>query len=222
MWTTHARPFAIVAGLAATLAAAYLGYVELKKRELRQDTVALVQDSTSRLGEALELVAGGSEARGRLEASFRALAENAEKLRLLDASLNPPLVNAADAYITDVQAMLRRQLAAHQAHDALRADRAQIAEHLRAAGSRSSDWIRQALALKERLEKNFFDYRLAAGGMEKSFRALRDSRRGFEPLGVPVVVIEEQALASASERLNARSAALATEVESTRQLPLPR
>ena len=135
MWKSDARILALVVGLAAAFVAAYFGYVGLQKRELQQDTLALVQDSTLRLGEALSLVAAGFEARGRLEADFKALSGNVGKLRQLDVSLNPPLVNAADAYLTDVQAMLRRQLAAHQARDALRADRAEIAQHLRAAGS---------------------------------------------------------------------------------------
>ena len=222
MLKTYARFIALATGVAAALAFAYWGYVAHQKRQLQQTALELVQDSTARLGEALGLLTAGPEARRTLESSFTALEADVRRLASQDASLNPPLVRAAEAYITDVHAILRRQLAAHQARDAVRADMAEIAEHLRSDRGRSEDWIRQALALKQRLERNFFDYRFAAGGLEKSFKSLRDSRAGFEPFKLPVVVIEERALAKANEQLLAASARLTPEVENARKLPLPR
>jgi hypothetical protein len=112
-----------------------------------------VQDSTVLLREALGLVAAGPEVRGRLEATFATLQTSVQRVQKLDASLNPPLVRAADAYVTDVHAFLRRQIDTHKARDALRADITELSDHVRSAGERSSAWIGRALELKKRMEK---------------------------------------------------------------------
>jgi len=206
--------------LAVALALAWWGHRAYKKNELHRDVIALVQDSTSRLQEALGLMTAGVEVRGRLEASFTALQGDVEKLQAMDASLNPPLVRAADAYITDVHALLRRQLATHAGRDAVRADVKEIAEHLRSAGARSADWIKQALTLKQRLDKNYFDYRFAAGGLEKSLRALHDTRKGLEPFVAPTLLIYASLLSSAEKQLLEVSEQLKQQVENARKLPV--
>ncbi|HTL27090.1 MAG TPA: hypothetical protein VL280_10760, partial [Burkholderiales bacterium] len=89
---------ALVSGLG------WWGYRAVKKSELQKTTLAVVQDSTVLLREALGLVAAGAEVRSRIEASLGELQKNVQKVQALDASLNPPLVRAADAYVTDVQA----------------------------------------------------------------------------------------------------------------------
>jgi len=205
--------------LAVALALAWWGTRTYQKRELQQEVVALVRDSTSRLQEALGLMTAGVEVRARLEASFGALQGNVEKLQSMDARLDPPLVRAAEAYITDVHALLRRQLATHGARDALRADLTEIAEHLRSAGGRSADWIKRALALKQRLEKNFFDYRFASGGLEKSLRALHDTRKGLEPLVPPTLLIYATLLSAAEKQLLEMSEQIRQQVENARKLP---
>ena len=139
-----------------------------------------------------------------------------------DVSLNEPLVRAADGYISEVHALLRRQMAAHRSRDAVHSDMKELAEHLRGAAGRSSAWIRQALALKQRLETNFFDYRLAAGGLEKSLRSLREARTELGPLVAPDLIIEETALANAAVRWVESSEKLSQAVEKTRSLPEPR
>jgi hypothetical protein len=58
--------------------------------------------------------------------------------------LNPPLIRAADAYITDVHAFLRRQLEAHKSRDAVRVDVNELSDHVRSAGARSTGWINRA------------------------------------------------------------------------------
>ena len=220
MTKSSALRFGIAAAvLAVALALAWWGYKSYKKSQLQRDVIALVQDSTSRLQEALGLMTAGIEVRGRLEASFAALQVSVEKLQAMDASLNPPLVRAADAYITDVHALLRRQLATHGGRDPVRADLTEIAEHMRSAAGRSEEWIRQALALKQRLEKNYFDYRFAAGGLEKSLLALHDTRKGLEPFIPPTLLIYASLISSAEKQLLEMSEQLKQQVENARKLP---
>jgi hypothetical protein len=208
--------------LALALGIGWWAYRTVKKSELEKTTLHLVQDSTVLLREALGLVAAGPEVRGRLEATFATLQTSVQKVHKLDASLNPPLVRAADAYVTDVHAFLRRQIETHKARDALRADVTELSDHLRSAGERSSAWIGRALELKKRLEKDFFDYRFASGGLDKSFGALRETRKAFEPLAINATVVDELLIIEAHERVKAGAAQLANEVEKARQLPLPR
>lgn len=208
--------------LALALGIGWWAYRTVKKNALEKTTLHLVQDSTVLLREALGLVAAGPEVRSRLEATFATLQTSVEKVQKLDASLNPPLVRAADAYVTDVHAFVRRQIDTHRARDALRADMAELTDHLRSAGDRSSGWISRALELKKRLEKDFFDYRFASGGLDKSFGALRETRKAFEPLGVNATVVDELLIIEAHERVKGAGTQLTNEVEKARQLPLPR
>jgi uncharacterized membrane protein YccC len=205
--------------LAIVCAVAWWAYRGIQKRELQQDVAALVNDSTARLREALGLLTAGAEARAKLEAHFTALEGSVGKTQALDASIYPALVQAADAYVTDVHALLRRQLALHAGRDAVRVDIGELNNHLRAAGTRSPEWIRQALALNQRLEKSFFDYRFAAGGLEKSLSALDDTSLKLRIFVPAAVVIEKNLLLAAEKHLREVSTQLEQQVESARKLP---
>ncbi len=208
-----------VLALAIACALAWWAYRGIQKRELQQDVVALVQDSTARLREALGLLTAGPEARAKLEADFTALEGNVGKTQALDASIYPALVQAADAYVTDVHALLRRQLALHAGRDAVRVDIGEISNHLRTAGTRSPEWIHQALALNQRLERSFFDYRFAAGGLEKSLGALGDTSLRLRTFVPAAVVIEEDLIFAAEKRLLELSTQIGQQVENARKLP---
>lgn len=211
-----ALALALVCGLG------WWGYRTIKKNELQRTTLALVQDSTVLLREALGLVAAGAEIRTRLESSSRDIDKNVQKVQSLNASLNPPLVRAADAYVTDVQAFLRRQIDAHKSRDAVRTAMHDLSDHLRSAGDRSQGWIRRALELKQKMDADYFNYRFAAGGLDKSFSALRETRKAFDPLGINATVVDELLIVEAQERMKGSSAQLDREVEAARKLPLPR
>jgi len=210
-----------VVGLALAIACALGWWVhkETQKRELKQHVVALVQDSTVRLREALQLLTAEPGAHAKLEADFTTLEGNVDKTRTLNASIDPTLVEASIAYVTDVHALLRRQLALHAGRDAVRIDIGEINNHLRTAGTRSPDWIGQALALKQRLERSFFDYRFAAGGLEKSLGALNETSTKLRTYVPVTVVVEDDAIFVAKKRLLELSAQIEQQVANARRLP---
>ena len=73
-------------GLAIVIALGWSGYRALKRSDLQKDALALVQDSTVLLREALGLVAAGAEIRSRLEAIGEKLeAEEARAALLAEA-----------------------------------------------------------------------------------------------------------------------------------------
>lgn len=208
--------------IALLAAGGWWGYRAVKRTELQTTALELIQESTVRLHEALGLITAGGEIRTRLERNFAEVEKGVQRLQSLDASLNPPLLRASDAYITDVQAFLRRQLDTHRARDALRENIGELSAHIRAGGDRSAGWIQRALELKNRMEKSFFDYRFATGGLDKSFVALRETRMGFDPLGLQVAVVSEALLTEAQQQMQEASAALAKDVEAVRKLPVGR
>jgi hypothetical protein len=171
------------------------------------------------LREALGLLTTDARARGKLEADFAALEGNVAETQAMNRSLNPELVSAAHAYVTDVHALLRRVLALHAGRDAVHTDIAQINNHLRAAGTRSPDWIRQALVLNQRLDKSFFDYRFAAGGLEKSLRTLHDTGQQMRAFLPAAAVVEEGSVSAAEKRLLELTAQLEQQVANAKRLP---
>ena len=193
--------------LAVVCALAWWAYKETQRRELQQDVVALVQDSTARLRETLDLLATGAESRAKLEAHFTALEGNVGQMHGLDASIYPALVQAADAYVTDVHALLRRELALHAGRDAVRVGIGQIDNHLRAVGTRKG------------LEKTFFDYRFAAGGLEKSLHSLVYTSLELRVFMPAAAVIEEDPILAAEKRLLQLSTQIEQEVGNARRLP---
>lgn len=205
--------------LAAALTLAWWVYQQSQQRALQQQVATVAGDATVRLRESLELLTAGQEARAELEANFAAVGESVETTQALDASLHPELVSAAHAYITDVHALLRRQLALRTGRDAVDAGIGAITDHLRAAGVRSPEWIHQALALKQQLEKSFFDYRLAAGGLEKSLQTLGDTSRKLQTFVPPEATIEKDPILAAQKHLLELSAQVERQVAGARILP---
>jgi hypothetical protein len=209
----------------AALALAVVGalglwaYKEAQRREVQRQVAALAQDSTDRLRETLGLLSAGAEARRTLEAHFAALEDAVQATQRLDASVDPELVSAATAYVTDVHALLRRTIALHTGRDAVRSEIAAVSSHLRAAGSRSTDWISQALALQQRLSSSFLDYRLAAGGLEKSLTSLRDTSETLRSFVPAAAVIEAEQLSSAEKQVAELTAQLEPEIENAKKLP---
>ena len=215
-WTTIGVG-ALAVAIACTFA--WWAYKGIQKRALQQEVVMLAQDSTVRLQEALGLLTAGPEVRPKLEEHFAALEGSVGRTQALNASLHPELVRAAHAYVTDAHALLRRELALHAGRDAVRVDIGQINHHLRAAGSRSPDWIRQALGLKQQLERSFFDYRLAAGGLEKSLDTLDDTSLKLRTFVPAAALIEEAPILAAEKHLLDLSAQVEQQVENARRLP---
>lgn len=208
--------------LLVLLGLVWWGYTAYKKHELHGAVVAFAADATTRVRDALQPREASAAEQERLEGHFNALAAATQRLSGLDTWRDPPLSDAAQQYVDEANALLRRLIAVQRARNAVFVDVSALGEHFRAARGRSSDWIREAVALKQQMERDFFDYRMAEGGLQKSLQALPNASRQLVPLIAPTQLIEDGPLADAHARLTAASAQLAQQVEAARKLPVPR
>jgi len=210
---------AAAALVVVAIAAAWWGHAAYQKHQLRQAVLALVAEATARMGSALEAPSDDADDLRRLENHFRALASAQERLASLQEWRDAKLGMAAQRYLDEAHALLRRRLAERRAAEAVRIAAEDVAAHLRSPRGRSTAWISRALALKQAMERGFFDWRLASGGLEKSLQTLREARGALATLVAPLPLLDERTLVAARERHAAEAKALEQVVEVTRRLP---
>ena len=89
---------------------------------------------------------------------------------------------------------------------------------MRSAKRRSGSWIQEALRAKERLEKDYFDYRLSADALGRLLESYPGARKKLA-LHVGGALLADEGTATAARRRALESARrLADEVERARQL----
>src|SRR5258705_11279153 len=214
-------------GLAALVIVSALGYWGVsayRKSQLQRAVTALVQDSSERLRGALAVeteAVHDDTARmvQRLDDQAQEVDKHVIELRGMSASLNPSLVYAAEEYLLTVRQILRNQAASHRYRIQLAASEQALREHMRKASRRSGTWIKEALGAKDRMEKDYFDYRLS---VETFGRLLESYPAARKKLALQVgagLLVEKAAAANARKRALANSRRLADDVERARQLP---
>jgi len=195
-------------------------YGAKKKRDLESSAAASAADATARLRDAAALALDAPKAAAQLQAHEAALAGHLERLRAEDASRNKALADAAELYLVDVHAMLRVQANAARAHAAARASRRALAAHMDSAEGRGAGWIQRALALKDRAERDNFDYRTAVGALAALYYAHRESQQKLRAAlpDAPLLADEErQRLHQAAQEAEAKAG---QDLEQLRRLPI--
>ena len=212
----------VLATLAFAAALGYWGYATYQTRLVRGATADLVREATTRANTALEERESSAESLQRLERQFADASAAVQQLGKLQAWRDPPLTAAAERYLDEVEALLRRLIAVNRNQAALWAATRNLTDHVRAARGRSSAWIQDAVNLKREMDRAFFEYRLATGGLQKSFQTLRQARDPLAPLVPDLQLADERRIAEARERLDEAYARLQKETEAAGTLPAPR
>jgi len=218
-----ARGKLYLGAFAAVIALAIGGsfhYGAMKRRDLESSAAAGVADATARLREAAALPLEAPRAAARLQAHEAALAQSLERLRAEDASRNKTLAEAAELYLVDVHAMLRVRANAARALAAARASRRALAAHMERAEDRGTGWIQRALALKDKAERDNFDYRNALGalvGLYYTHRESQDKLRAAAPDAPLLAEEERRRLHQAAQDAEAKAE---QELEQLRRLPV--
>jgi len=195
-------------------------YGVMKKRHLESSAATAVADATARLREAAALSLDAPKAAAQLEAHEAVLAAHLERLRAEDASRNKALAEAAELYLVDVHAMLRVQANAARARAASQASRRALAAHIENAEGRGTGWIQRALALKEKAERDNFDYRTAAGALAALYYAHRESQEKLRAAAPGAPLLEEAERARLHQAAKEAEARAAQDLEQLRRLPI--
>ncbi len=213
-------------GLAALVIVSALGYWGVsayRKGQLQKAVTALVKDSSERLQAALAVETeavheDAAQMVGKLDDQAQEVDKHVIELRGMSASPNRALVDAAEEYLLTVRQILRNQAASHRYRIQVSASERALRDHMRTARRRSGTWIQEALRAKDRMEKDYFDYRLsvdAFGRLLESYPATRKSLARQVGAGL---LVDEAVAANARKRVVANSRRVADDVERARQL----
>ena len=211
----------LAAALAIAAALGYWGVSAYRKSELQKAVTALVEDTSERLQAAFAIETGTAPADqtvGRLDDHAQEVDKHVLELRGMSASPNRALVDAAEEYMLTVRQILRNQAASHRYRIQVSASDRALRDHMRAAKRRSASWIQEALRAKDRLEKDYFDYRLSAEALARLLESYPDARKKLALHVGGALLADEAAATSARRRALDSARRLAGEVERARQL----
>ena len=213
-------------GLAALVAVSSLGYWGIsayRKGQLQKAVTALVKDSSERLQAALAVETeavheDAAQMVGKLDDQAQEVDKHVIELRGMSASPNRALVDAAEEYILTVRQILRNQAASHRYRIQVTASERALRDHMRTSNRRSGTWIQQALRDKDRLEKDYFDYRLSVDTFGRLLESYPATRKKLALQVGAGLLVEETVAANARKRALANSRRAADDVERARQL----
>jgi hypothetical protein len=208
------------AGVIVLAIAGTFYYGGVKKRALESSAAASVADATARLRDAAALALDAPKAAAQLQAHEAAVGANLARLRDEDASRNKTLAEAAELYLVDAHAMLRVQANAARALAAARASRRALAAHMEHAEGRGTGWIQRALALKEKAERDNFDYRTAVGALAALYYAHGESQQKVRAAMPAAPLLAEEERRRLHQAAKDAEAAAAQELEQLRRLPI--
>src|SRR6266446_4514830 len=211
-------------GVAALMIASALGYWGIsayRKGQLQKTVTALVKDSSERLQAALavETEAVHEDAArmvGKLDDQAQEVDKHVIELRGMSASPNRALVDDAEEYLLTVRQILRNQAASHRYRIQVLSSERALRDHMRTANRRSGTWIQEALRAKDRMEKEYFDYRLSVdtfGRLLESYPATRSKLAMQVGSGL---LVDEAVAANARKRALATSRRVADDEETAK------
>src|SRR6266496_82481 len=211
----------LAAALVGASALGYWGVSAYRKSELQKAVTALVKDTSERLQAGLAIETGtmpADQTVGRLDDHAQEVDKHVLELRDMSASPDRALVDAAEEYMLTVRQILRNQAASHRYRIQVSASERALRDHMRTANRRSGNWIKEAVRAKDRMEKEYFDYRIsidAFGRLLESYPATRSKLALQVGAGL---LVEEAVAANARKRALAASKRVADDVERARQL----
>ena len=212
---------ALVALVAAS-ALGYWAYGEYRKRELQAAVVALVTETSRQLRDALTADAAPASdpqaAASRLEAQAGEIDQGLEALRRMNPAPNRPLVDAAELYVVTARELLRRMAASKRSRVELAASTHALRALVHDTGRRSGAWIGGMLRANERLDKAYFNYRVAGEALAGLFDSLRRARASLAARVDPALLLDETLRASAEARALAAAKRASEELGEVRRL----
>jgi hypothetical protein len=211
----------VAAALVALLAVSALGYWAYgayRKSDLQKAVAALVRDTSERLQAALAIETETAQTVGRLDDHAQEVDKHVIELRSMSASPNRPLVDAAEEYMLTARQILRNQAASHRYRVQMSASDKTLRDHMRTASRRTSSWIQEALRAKDRLERDYLDYRLSLEAFSRLLESFPEARKKLALYLGTGPLIDAAAATDARRRALDSLKRAGSEVERARQL----
>lgn len=185
----------------------YLGYAASQKRTQQRQVVEVVRDTTDKLRKALR-AHPEPEIVTALEANLQAA----------KAPRDPALADAAEHYIIGAREIVRRRVEIERLERDVAASRQALAGHMAHASSRNSAWLRDAVALKKRVEDEYFSLGLKFKALDDILFSMPEAEKRLEghvgrELLVPLAETE-----TARKQVQAEAQRAAAQLERVRQL----
>jgi hypothetical protein len=162
-----------VAAVAILLVAlgGWKAYSSYRLHSLRQAVAPQVQAADAKLHEALAATlepdpAQAEQAAAALEATAQDIETRLAALRALDAAPDPARVASAEEALDNAAALVRAQASVVRAGIAFEQARAALRAHMRSVGTRRGAWVSEAIGLKNRMDKAFFNYKFALDALK--------------------------------------------------------
>jgi hypothetical protein len=156
----------VLAGLVAGLA--YMTYVAGQKRSQQRQVQEVVRDTTDKLRQVLTAKVAPD--------MVAALDANVQAAK---APRDPRLADAAEQYIIGAREVARRRSEIDKLTRQAAASRQALAAHMARASSRNDAWMRDALAVKKRVEDDHFHLGVALKALDEIFYTMPDAEKAL-------------------------------------------
>lgn len=156
----------VLAGLIAGLG--YMSYVAAQKRSQQRQVQQAVRDTTDKLREVLSAKVAPDMV-AALDANLHAA----------KAPRDPRLASAAEGYIVGAREVARRRTEIERLTRQAAVSRQALAGHMARASSRNDAWMRDALALKKKVEDDHFHLGLALKALDEILYSMPEAEKAL-------------------------------------------
>lgn len=204
----------------------YWGYSAHKKSGANQAILALVMDSGTRLRDALGIESAPPTADRtmfvkKLDEHAAAAELNLQKFKRLDTASVQALADSADDYLVTTREILKRQADSHRYRLLLAESSQALRDHMR-LDNRTGTWVQEAVKAKERVNKDYRGYDLAAVTFDKLLGSLAVSQKKIAPYADKAILIEASVIADTHRRVQEGLRVVAAEFEKIGQIAAPK
>jgi len=200
----------LIAAIAVLLVAAIAGTFVFRGHQQRTDQrhiVALVADTTEQLRQAL--TAGSSR---------EILARIDGHLQSVKSVRDGPLADAAEHYLLGAREIVRRRADSDRLEGEAAASRRALASHMKRSGGRGTGWIRDAMDLKRKVERDHADLGRSLKTLDELLYSLDDAKKRLAPHVDASLLLDDGALRAARARAQEEAKRAAAELEKTRRI----
>lgn len=197
-------------GIVAAAAVALIGYsfyAASQKRAQQRQVIAMVQDATGKLRQALTQKSS-PELVDALDADLKAAR----------APRDPQLADAAEHYILSAREIARRRSDTDRFWATAYESRNALAGHMRRAERRSEPWLRGAVTLKKRVDDDYFQVDITLKALDELLYKLPEEEKRLDGRIDAALLLERPAIDVARAQAQADLKRASDEVAATRRM----